>query len=557
MHKTAREYLTARGAALKAVRAAWDGDYKELAQNFSPRRSRFYANDKDKNIRKNKLINNTPIDAANTLAAGMQTGMTSPSRPWMRMVPPDPEMAKFGPVREWLDIVTKKMYQVYASSNFYKATPVLYKELGIFGTAAIIQDDDFQSIARFTTFTAGEYCIDHDANGRVNTFFRELSMTVGVVVEKFGLENCSDTVKRMYEQGNYSENVSVNHLIEPVGLCDDEKLKIHADFKFVSAMWEADSSEANAPLLKVKGYFEFPVMAPRWETTSGDTYGNSPGMNAIGDAKSLQIKEKEFGKAVALMARPPTSSKTNTNSNPVNLIPGGHSSGDDSLKAIYQVDPRVNELVMDIQRTEERINRALYTDLFKMMANSDRRQITAREITERHEEKFTILGPVVQGVDGDFLDLTNDRTFNMLVRLSEPGWNGMDDKFIIPPPPRELQDQELRFEYISPMAQAQKMVGAGQLQEFAAFVGQVGQIKPGALDKFNEDKVIEEYAEALGTPVTVINDEKQTQIIREQRAEQQQQTQAMEMASTAATAAKDLGQADMSEESALAKIMGA
>jgi Bacteriophage head to tail connecting protein len=35
----------------------------------------------------------------------------------------------------------------------------------------------------------------------------------------------------------------------------------------------------------------------------------------------------------------------------------------------------------------DRIKRAFYADLFLMMAESDRREITAREIDERHEEK--------------------------------------------------------------------------------------------------------------------------------------------------------------------------
>jgi len=42
------------------------------------------------------------------------------------------------------------------------------------------------------------------------------------------------------------------------------------------------------------------------------------------------------------------------------------------------------------------IRQAFYADLFLMMAESDRREITAREIDERHEEKMLMLGPVLE-----------------------------------------------------------------------------------------------------------------------------------------------------------------
>ena len=42
--------------------------------------------------------------------------------------------------------------------------------------------------------------------------------------------------------------------------------------------------------LGISGYDEFPGMAPRWHTNSGDIYGTQcPGMDALGDIKQLQI----------------------------------------------------------------------------------------------------------------------------------------------------------------------------------------------------------------------------------------------------------------------------
>ena len=53
-------------------------------------------------------------------------------------------------------------------------------------------------------------------------------------------------------------------------------------------------------------------------------------------------------------------------------------------------------LAADIAEVQGRIKEAFYANLFLMMAESDHREITAREIDERREESISIfLGPVL------------------------------------------------------------------------------------------------------------------------------------------------------------------
>ena len=51
-------------------------------------------------------------------------------------------------------------------------------------------------------------------------------------------------------------------------------------------------------------------------------------------------------------------------------------------------------LAADIADVQGRIKEAFYANLFLMMAESDRREITAREIDEQREQKMLMLGPV-------------------------------------------------------------------------------------------------------------------------------------------------------------------
>src|SRR5690606_36004887 len=122
-------------------------------------------------------------------------------------------------------------------------------------------------------------------------------------------------------------------------------------------------------------------------------------------------------------------------------------------------------MLRDIDATEGRIRHGMFTDLFLAMLLSDRREMTAREVSERHDEKLLMLGPVLERVNDEVLDPLIDRTFAIMNRRG-----------LLPPPPAELQGEQLKVEYISILHQAQKLVGTVGMERFMSVVGAAGQI---------------------------------------------------------------------------------
>ena len=285
-------------------------------------------------------------------------------------------------------------------------------------------------------------------------------------------------------------------------------------------------------------------------------------MDALGDALALQVQEKEVGKAIAKMVSPPTVAPSALRNVQVSLLPGANNFSDDPnnvFKAIYQVNPRVNELEMKISKTEDRINRAFYVDLFMMLANDDRRQrATATEIVEKHEEKLLQLGPVLENLNDELLDPMVKRTFNMLVRASEPGWNGITNFMVIPPPPEELQDQNMNVEYISILAQAQKMVSTGATERWVGFVGNMAAI-PGlesVIDKVDADEIANSMAEDLGVPNKSVRSAAEAEELRAARQQQQQMDQMGTNVQRGADAAKTLSETDTTGGNVLTDVLG-
>jgi hypothetical protein len=528
--------------------------WRKLSQYILPRRGQFLATKKHPNrggIMNENIVDSTATLAARTLASGMLSGLTSPSRPWFRLTVPDPQMADFRPVKLWLEVVERRMYEVFAKSNFYKALPQVYLELGVFGTGALMCEADYENVVHFRPFTIGSYMLANSSKLRTDTFYRELQMTAYQMVEMFGIDNVSHACKTDYERGQGDNWYDVVHAIQPNtdAIADSYEA---SDKPWVSCWYEPGSEDQT--FLRESGFDDFPIMAPKWMTISEDAYGSScPGMESYGDIKSLQLEQRRKAEAIDKMVKPPLIGPKSLENEYPSLLPGDITylnvmQGTQKLEPIYTVNPNIGDLQRDIAENQNRIRRAFHEDLFLMLAMGDRRDMTAREVQERHEEKLLMLGPVLEGLIDDLLDPVIDRVFNVMVQ---------DPRELVPEPPPELQGMDLKVEYISVLAQAQRAVGISGIERLWGFAGSLAQMNPAVLDKLDADQTIDEYAEMAGVTPSVIVPDDQVAQVRQQRAMQQQQAQQMAMEQQAVDQTKTLSDSKLDEESVLAKMVGA
>ena len=238
--------------------------------------------------------------------------------------------------------------------------------------------------------------------------------------------------------------------------------------------------------------------------------------------------------------KPPMVGPPSLRNEPASLLPGGITYVADpsgqSFRPAMDIRIDLSHLGQDIAEVQGRIKQAFYADLFLMMAESDRREITAREIDERHEEKMLILGPVLERLHDELLDPLVRRVFNIMQR------NGLFDD--IPAPPA-LRGGRLQVEFISMLAQAQKAVATGAIERFWQFGGQIAALKPEAADRLDPDGTMEAYADMTGVPSGVMVDRKQATAIRQQRAQQQAKQAALQQGMALVKGAKEASQIDV------------
>ena len=560
--------LERRKGILNIDRMTWYPNWRDLADNFRPYRGRWFVDSSDTNNgwRRNwRIVDSTPLIAGNTLAAGLLAGATSPSRPWFKYGLEDEDLLEQQGVKAWLDTATKKARAILNKSNFYNQAYECYGEYGIFGLMAMGREWAFSDdLPHFQSFTIGSYYIGNDKHRRVNVFFRDFKWTVQQIVDKFATgpldreeswANISLQVKALWNNNQYDTMIDIVHAIDE-NL--DRKKGKSGDFKdntsgmrFRSVYYErggdpdkvlqnSDANQDNKKILRLSGFRDFPVWVARWYTNSEDAWARGPAMDALGDARALQLQQKRKAQSIDRLVNPPMKAHPSLRNQRTSMLPGdvtfvAPEQGSVGFEPVYEIKPDIQALLEDIRETQGRINDMLFTNIFAMFITGDesgvKQPITAAEVNARQQEKLLMLGPVLENMNYEFLNPLHQWLFAEMLRHGE-----------LPPPPPAMRGQDIKVEYSSILAQAINQVTAGSLQQFTGFVAQVAQLSAQgaqnpALDKVDFDNAIEEYANATGVPAKVVRSDADVAQIRAVRQKQQDAQAAQEQQAATAQAA--------------------
>ena len=563
MADTLRSQLDKRLTRLKSERDSnWLPEWRELSDFIMPRAGRFNTSDVNQGKRRDKkIINPRASFAARTLAAGMHSGMTSPASPWFKLGTPDPGLMQYGPVKEWLYAVEKAMREVMARSNLYNVLPTVYGEEGVFGTAAMAALPDERDTVRFYPFTVGSYMIANSDRGQVDTLYREFRMTARQMEQQFGKAAMSTTAQGLLNS-NSEAWIDICHATEPNDQRESGR-KDNQNMSYRSVYWEKGGDSDK--VLRQSGFQEFPVMAPRWDVLGEDVYGTGPGSMCIGTTKAIQLMERRKAELLEKGVRPPMGAPVSLKNQRASILPGSITYLNDmqvgaKFAPLYEVQPTwLGQLRGEIEADSSIIDTAFFVDLFLMISQMDSVR-TAYEIATRKEEKLLMLGPVLERQTDDLLDPLVDMYFNQMLEQSIPRWTGMlPGAPLLPPPPKELADMDLRIEFTSILAQAQKAIGVSSIERAIGFAGTVANVTQSteALDLLDSDEAMRQYFELIGVPPTLVRADDMVAQIREQRSQQMQAQQMQQELGSAIQGAQLLSQTDTGGDNALTALAGA
>lgn len=566
-----KDHLESRLTMMRSWRFSWIQHWSLIAQYLQPRRSLWLAEGGVDQPVPNSMVRGLPINTAildptgtyamQIAAAGMMSGLMSPSRPWFDLgLPNDEEPAP--DAKEWFETVKMRIYAVMAHSNFYDSMAQMFEDLVGFGTAPVIMYEDEQDLVRCQNPVVGEYYLGVGASFRVETFYRQFVMTVSQIVEMFKLENCPVNVQSLWMNKGASLDTEfiVAHAIEPnfpIQRMGDTSTygQIPGGYIYREVFWIWGVTSEKP--LSMRGFHDFPFIAPRWWVTGNDPYGRSPAMTALGDVMQLQVETRRKAELLEKLVRPPVVASVELKNQPTSIAPGGISYAVDpskAMKPIFEVNPQaLPGITADLKEIQERIKTGFFNDLFLMLVQSKKDE-TAYEVAQKQQEKLQVLGPVIERFQNEGAGPAIMRIFNILKR-----------KGAIPPLPKSLAGRNIEIKYVSMLALAQKAVATSGMERLVAFIGNLAGAKPKILNILDEEESVREYAAMMGTRSKILRDpdtykavcEQQEKAVAEAQSHQQDAAAATHIAPAITDAARNLADTNVGGgQSALSAMLG-
>ena len=520
------KYVLLRHEQLKAKRASWDSWWQEVAVYCMTRKAEIQSSRSEPSSQRDDvLFDGTMVQANITLSNGCMSYLTPADSRWFSYDPPA-FMRGIDAVEQYFRVCTEIVMLELARSNFYTETHELYLDRGCFGTGVLYCEEGRRNLLHFRKFDIGTFSIAEDDEGYVDTLSREFTLTTRQAVQQFGYGNVSDVIQKCFDSEDPTQLEREHVFIHQVfpreadqivfGKRDQENLPI------ASVYVEKDKKL----VVRNAGFSEQPFFATRYLRWYNEhAYGWSPAWMALSEARQLNFLQKQLD-ALAELAAFPRFLVPDTHEGAVDYRASGVTYFDPANPAAapreWATTGRYDYGKDRAEQKQKAINDAFHVDLFKLFANLERPQMTAREVSERASEKLIQFSPT-------FSRMTTELYTPLLTRV----WAICSRLGVFPPPPKELIVQTAagaaipppQVTYSSKIALAIKGLENASLMNVMEMWLPAQQIKPEVFDNVSWDITFRDSVRNSGLPARWLMEADAVGQIREQRAAQQAEMQ--------------------------------
>jgi hypothetical protein len=237
-------------------------------------------------------------------------------------------------------------------------------------------------------------------------------------------------------------------------------------------------------------------------------------MKSLPDIKMLNAMRKVQIRGAQKVVDPPLMIPDHGFALPLDTRPGGsiyfRSGTQDRIEPLVtNARPDLAEDVME--NTRQRIRSAFFIDQLQLVQGA---QMTATEVMQRTEENLRLMGPILGRLNDELLRPIIDRLFGIMLR---------NNKFA--PIPDSLRGKNLKIEYVSQIAKAQRSSEADTLLRVIQTTAPLIEASPDIMDNFDGDAVLRHNAKIFGLPEEMLRDPADVGQVRKQRQEDAQDAQ--------------------------------
>lgn len=510
----------------QAAKGQWMSHWDDVTRVQNPRREGFVTTQTEGARRTDDLFDGSPQVAARGLANAVGGMIRPEGEQWPIMRAEDDRLDNSDEVKEWLsDSQRRLLTAIYSPrARFRQATGEVDLDLVTIATGVMfVGEGRSLNHLLFQSLWLRDAVPVFNEEGAIDGMFVKRRFTLRNAMARFGEDNLSAQTREKLSRATRDEALDEKlDLLHAVVLREEGRADalIARELPFADIWIEIDQKHE----ISVGGFHEFPFVVPRWDTSSGEDYGRSPGMIALPDSDTAQAMGETLLIAGQRAADPPLAVPNDSAFAEYNTFPGGLLYYDTEAAAavrgnpFFPLSPGSNmPLTLEMQQD---IRNNIFAAFFRNVLNLpiEGPQMTATEVIQRKEEFIREIGPVFGRLETDYTAPMVERAFNIMLRAGA-----------LAPIPEALQGQNIRFEYESPVKRIRKQIEAAAAGMVVAEALNIAQIKPEIMDSLNLDEYIRFRAEAAGLPTALLTGRDELQAMREARAEADQAAQQMQV----------------------------
>jgi len=474
--------------------------------------------------RTRRLFDSTALQAVQDLSSSFQGTLTNPATVWSKLRFQSDDLNNVEDANIWLEEVNRIMHNKFNESNFNTEIAKSYQSFVSLANMALLHEQDDDGGFRFTSVHITSIAWTEDKDGIVDTIHRKFSMTPKQMIERWGDKVHPEVITALEKEP--TKEFEIIHCIAPRKRSEiklnDVGLAL-GEFRPIASIY---IDTIHGSLLEESGYYETPMYVSRWGLMPGEMYGRGPGHLSLPDVRTLNRLKMRGLEAIDLQVRPPIFANQRDVFGQLDMRPGGIS----IVKNIDGVREFVSQARSDILRFSVEELRAsirgiFFLDKLLLPPRTETGEMTAFEVSQRVEQMQRVLGPVLSRVNNELLNPLVIRSFKMMLR------NGS-----LPELPDILKERGIDVEivFVNQLARAQQIQDVNTIQQWVQNLAAVAQLDPSVIDYVDVDGIAKHTGKILGVPEIAIKNDDEVQALRQQRAQQAQQQQAMDTAVQAA-----------------------
>jgi hypothetical protein len=553
--------LKAEFDALKADRSNWNTIWQVLGEYVSLIKQNFETEPAKGEFLVREVFDSTGAFAAHNSASAL-LGMLWPStaKQAIEFQPPDDlemstELAEF--FQRMTDRTARAMDDPRAGLSL-ALDEYMLDEI-IFGTAGVGVDKGDESKLLYKPYGVKELYIDEGRNGRVRAVFLHYEWTVQRVVEEYGLDKCSDKVRKLYNGDKLRDKIKILHVIKPRKDKKAEAGKLA--MPYMSLHMEYD----NKHIIDEGGYQELPIYVGRFRKLNYEMYGRSPAMNALPDIREANVLREAVIVATEKNLDPPLAmlgdgmlggGVIDTSAGAINVFNAtGNVGGSSPIFPLVTVGS-LSDALARLETLAQTIAQHFHID--KLLDFNNQTQMTFGETQIRDQIRTASLSALFSRQISEVFTPLIERSVNILWREGEFGViagseeeqmmleMGKEPEYI----PDALIERLERGEEVYQISYKTKAANASKAEEYIAimdvtgYAGQVAAIDPQIINRVNFHEALKALGNIRSLPVGILRQDDEVQAMAEAQAQQAAQQQAMQSAEMMAGAADKAASAE-------------